>query len=328
MKLFTCTACKALVFFENDRCTTCGHALAYLPDLQRMSALEGNVALENGARYRACANTAVCNWTVPEASPDTYCLACRPNDTVPTDVDAWRRIEVAKRRLIYTLLGLRLPVVAKSVDPRGLVFAFAQDAITGHADGKITINIAEADTPHREQMREQMGETYRTLLGHFRHEIGHYYWQRLIADAPEGFRERFGDERADYAAAQQRHYQQGPPADWRAHFVSAYASMHPWEDWAETWAHYLHMVDTLETARSYGLALRPAPLGGAPLAQVVARRLDFDDFDDLITAWVPLTLALNSLNRSMGVPDPYAFVLSTEAIAKLRWVHDAIDRAA
>lgn len=308
MKLFACPACQAVVFFENVQCTACGAALAYRPDLQRMVVPD-----------RTCANAAVCNWALTDAGP--YCLACRFNDIVPTDVELWRRFEIAKRRLFYTLLGLGLPLIPKQVDPRGLQFSFVAEGTTGHTDGVIAINIAEARPDHREHVRESLGETYRTLLGHFRHESGHYYWQRLIAPAPDAFRARFGDERQDYAAAQQRHYQDGPAADWRAHYVSAYASMHPWEDWSETWAHYLHMIDTLETARSYGLALRPPQ----PIAPVSARKLDFDDFDDLLNAWVPLTLALNSLNRSMGQPDPYAFVLSADAIAKLRFVHDVVE---
>src|SRR5207302_77798 len=126
-------------------------------------------------------------------------------------------------------------------------------------DGVITLNVAEADDAQREKRRLQMHEPYRTLLGHFRHEIAHYYWDRLVKDGPlrDGFRARFGDEREDYGAALRRHYQQGPPADWQARFVSAYASAHPWEDWAETWAHYLHMADALETAIACGLSLRP-----------------------------------------------------------------------
>jgi hypothetical protein len=286
----------------------------------------------------------VCNWAVPAAEAEPYCRACRLNQTIPNLGDpaakeAWHRLEIAKRRLLCTLFDLRLPVESKAVDPeRGLAFSFLKnegDAIvfTGHNDGLITINIAEADDPFREKTRVQMGETYRTLLGHFRHEIGHYYWDRLIADGPwlAGFRSRFGDERADYGEAQQRHYQSGPPPDWGRHFVSAYASMHPWEDWAETWAHYLHMSDTLETARAYGLALRPRPTSdGAshPVSTLAVRRLDPHSFDDLVSGWVPLAVALNSLNRSMGLADPYPFVLSEAAIEKLRFAHQVIEGSA
>lgn len=213
----------------------------------------------------------------------------------------------------------------------GLTFAFKastsdEPVFTGHSDGLITINIAEASDPFREKTREEMGEPYRTILGHFRHEIGHYYWDRLIKNTEwlERFTTLFGDHTIDYTETQRHHYEQGPPADWVTRFVSAYASMHPWEDWAETFAHYLHMVDTLETARVYGLAIAPRIVSGAPIPSVATRRLHFDDFDDLIAAWFPLTNALNSLNRSMGLPDLYPFVLSDPAIAKLRFVHDVI----
>jgi hypothetical protein len=351
VKLFTCTACQQVVFFENTKCMRCGHALAWLPDRGVVSALEGKEGVftamspvAKGARYRLCRNysdQAVCNWAVPAESDDVYCRACAFNEVIPNLADAtareaWGRLERAKRRLLYTLMALGLPLDARAAGhERGLGFAFKQDqgaekVFTGHHDGLITINIAEADDPFREKMRLQMGEAYRTVLGHFRHEIGHYYWFRLVEGGPrvKAARQLFGDERADYQAALKRHYEAGAPADWPNRCVSAYASMHPYEDFAETWAHYLHMVETLETARSYGLALRPAAVGGAARAVVRARRLDFDDFDDLMTAWVPLTLALNSLNRAMGMADLYPFVLSEPAIAKLRFVHDTIEEAA
>jgi hypothetical protein len=259
-----------------------------------------------------------------------------PNLNDASALAAWQRLEIAKRRLLYTLFGLGLPTQSKAEDSeRGLAFAFKQDepdqkVLTGHADGLITINIAEADDPVRERTRIQMGEAYRTLLGHFRHEVGHYYWDRLVknTDWYPKFRELFGDESQDYAGACERHYASGPPVDWQSNYVSAYATMHAWEDFAETWAHYLHMVDTLQTARAYGLALRAKPVGGTkrPLT-MTATRLDFDDFDDLLSAWVPLTVAMNSLNRSMGLPDPYPFVLSLPAIEKLRFVHDVVEAA-
>jgi hypothetical protein len=286
------------------------------------------------ASYRLCRNSTdheVCNWAIPADSPadSPYCLPCRLNHVIPNLADpaalqAWHRLEIAKRRVIYTLLHLELPVEPRDeAHPGGLGFDFLKDGagakvFTGHSDGLITINIAEADDPFREKMRVRMGESYRTLLGHFRHEIGHYYWDRLIRDSPDlpAFRDTFGDERADYDEARQRHYDAGPPPDWGTRFVSAYASMHPWEDWAETWAHVLHMVDTLQTARAYGLPL------GQPRdpAQV-------SDFDHLLGGWVPLTMAMNSLNRSMGLADAYPFVLSEAAIDKLRFVHRIVRRS-
>jgi hypothetical protein len=174
-------------------------------------------------------------------------------------------------------------------------------------------------------MREKMGEGYRTVLGHLRHEIGHYYWDRFVRDGAllESFREMFGDERQDYAEALERHYESGPPADWNESFISAYASMHPWEDWAETWAHYLHMVDTLETAKSHGLTVR-APAADTPGERIATDRLAFFDFESLTTGWNAVTLALNSLNRSMGMKDAYPFVLSARVLGKLRYVHECV----
>jgi hypothetical protein len=344
MKLFACV-CQQLLFFESVACTRCGRTLAFLPDRRQMAALEPSgdgTWFHDGARWRLCRNyteQAVCNWAVPDRERDEYCRSCRLNQVIPNlghagAKAAWHRLEIAKRRLLYTLIDLGLPVENKSEDPgNGLAFQFLEDdgshVFTGHSSGVITINIAEADDPFREKMRVQMGETYRTLLGHFRHEIGHHYWNRLIANSSwlDRFRQTFGDERTNYDQAHRFHYEGGARGDWGSHFVSAYASMHPWEDWAETWAHYLHMTDTLETARAYGLMVKPrAEVTPAPVVRT--SRLDLRDFDELITGWVPLTITLNSLNRSMGLPDLYPFVLSEAAVAKLRFVHQVIEAAA
>lgn len=325
--------------------------LAYLPDLAAMSAMQprdGHLAATSPVAserlYALCKNSVdygVCNWAVPIEDGDPLCRGCRLNDVIPDlsrpdTLKGWGRIEHAKKRLLYTLYELGLPVESWREKKGGLVFCFkesnaAAPVLTGHDDGRITLNVAEADTPFREKLREQLGESYRTVLGHFRHEIGHYYWDVLVRDGDwlGGFRDLFGDPGKDYALELERHYRQGPPHDWQAAFVTAYATMHPWEDWAETWAHYLHIVDTLGTARSYGIALRPEIAGvRAPSTlRLAARGLDFDDFDDLLSAWFPLTLALNSFNRGMGLSDLYPFVLSQRAIEKLRFVHDVIERA-
>ena len=198
--------------------------------------------------------------------------------------------------------------------------------MTGHDRGLITLDLAEADDPSRERQRQSMREPYRTLLGHFRHEIAHYYWDRLVRNSPaiEEFRRLFGDEGVDYVASLQGYYAQGPAPNWQERFVTAYASAHPWEDFAETWAHYFHMVDTLETAAAFGLRLRPTVANRADLATVI----DFDprlaDMARIIDAWLPLTFAVNSINRSMGQPDLYPFVLAPPAIWKLTFVHDLI----
>jgi hypothetical protein len=351
VKLFVCASCQQVVYFENSQCTRCGHELAYLPERGVLAAIEpagddagvfrALAAGAEGERYRHCGNRidhAACNWAVSEADDHRFCRACRLNDVIPNLGDAqakarWLKVEESKRRTLYTLLRLGLPVEPRGEGPEGLGlgFAFKQDmpgeekVLIGHEDGLITINVAEADSPFREKTRLELGEAYRTLLGHFRHEIGHYYWDRLIKNAAPrlaAFRDRFGDERASYEDAVAAHYRDGARPDWPARYVSSYASMHAWEDWAESWAHYLHMVDTLETARSFGLSLWPRE--SAAELEVGTRQLHFDDFADLAGAWVPLTVALNALNRSMGLPDPYPFVLSEPALEKIRLVHDVI----
>jgi hypothetical protein len=239
--------------------------------------------------------------------------------------------------MLYTPLRLGLPLIPKHGNGHsGLAFEFLEDSrqgdakrvLTGHDNGLITINIAEADDVHRETERTLQKEPYRTLLGHFRHEIGHYFWDVLISNNPklEAFRELFGDERADYQKALDRHYGEAPPAGWEQSFISAYATMHPWEDWAESWAHYLHMVDALETAGSAGLALRPKR-SDEPRMQPPLDPLNphYRDFDSMIESWLSLTYVLNNLSRGLGLPDSYPFVLSAPAIHKLRFIHTTID---
>jgi hypothetical protein len=350
MKLFKCQACAQLLYFENTRCEHCGHRLGYLPERFALSALEPEgeawrALAADGETWRSCANAALdaCNWLLPASSEEKFCRACRHNRTVPAlDREqnrlAWQKLELAKHRLFYSLLRLRLPLVSRSEDPqRGLAFDFlaappqseAAKVMTGHDNGLITIAVEEADDAARERMRQEMGETYRTPLGHFRHEIGHYFWSRLVQDEGklDSFRRCFGDERADYGQALQAHYEKGPPADWGDRFVSAYASTHPWEDFAETWAHYLHIVDTLDTARAFGLRIAPRMEATAPLEA----ELDFDPYrvseiGRLVEAWLPLAFAVNSLNRSMGQPDLYPFILSPTAIGKLGFVLDLVHR--
>ena len=333
MKTFHCDVCNGPLFFENSRCTRCDLAVGYFPDRNEMATLKGK-------RHRSCHNYEVeqiCNWMIPAEDPDEYCLSCRLTRTIPSletpgHRALWHRLEIAKRRLIYSLLDLGLPVIGKTMDPeQGLAFEFLADVpgpdgkpvMTGHADGVITLNIAEADDSERERRRNQLREPYRTLLGHFRHETGHYYWNLLIRDSDRlaDFRRVFGDERADYAQSMQRHYAEGPPEDWQTHFVSAYASSHPWEDWAETWAHYLHMTDSLDTAAALGIALRPEPRKSP---RTVPER-NLAGFGDLASSWATLTCALNCLNRSMGLQDAYPFVLPEPALAKLRYVHELVN---
>ncbi len=346
MNLFRCAHCQHLVYFENHQCLHCGHALAYLPEILAVTSLDeaedgtwttpgSKVA---GKHFRLCANTTqhqVCNWAVPAESTDTLCAACRlthviPNLAVEGSKEKWYKLEAAKRRLVHALFSLRLPVVAKVDDQAtGLEFQFLADptepdapkVMTGHADGVITIALAEADDAERERRRTSLHEPMRTLLGHFRHEVGHYYWDRLVRDGGrlEDFRAVFGDERADYAAALKAHYEKGPREDWREQFISAYAASHPWEDWAETWAHYLHMADALETAAACRFAVSTLPGKRPPPA---------DTFAGMMEDWHSLTHLLNNLNRGLGLGDAYPFVLSPAAQNKMRFVHETIHDAA
>ena len=352
MKIFHCDHCDHVVFFENTQCVHCGHLLAFLPDVSRMGSLDpvdaglwrSPLPEMNERTYRQCANYTdqqVCNWAVVASDPESLCVACRltrviPDLAIPEHRDAWCRLEAAKRRLVYTLLGMGLPLVSKQHDAvAGLEFDFLSDAptvdqppvLTGHADGVITVNVAEANDSERERRRAQLHEPYRTLLGHFRHESGHYYWNWLISgsDRLTAFRELFGDERQDYGEALRRYYETGPVANWFDRFVSAYACSHPWEDWAETWAHYLHMTDALETAAECGLSIRPRRSGEPSLRQIPKWRGSSPAFfNRLIDSWFPLTYVLNNLNRGLGLPDAYPFVLSPPAIEKLRFVHQTV----
>ncbi len=354
MKTFHCDHCGHLLFFENTLCLRCGRLVAYLPDLAIVGSLDPDrdrdtwrspLAAATGRVYRFCRNyehEQVCNWTVTGDDPNPLCVSCRLTQVIPdlgtgNHRQAWYRLEVAKRRLIFTLLRLRLPIVSRSEDPaRGLAFELQADdpsgepVLTGHAGGVITVNVAEADDAERERRRTSLHEPYRTLAGHFRHESGHYYWDRLIAErgAFDGFRQIFGDERPDYRAALQTHYADGPPADWQAQFISAYASAHPMEDWAETWSHYLHVVDTVETAAACGVSLQPRRADEPSLARAKPAVAGRDgSFDELIESWYAVTYLMNNLNRGLGLADAYPFVWSDAAIAKLRYVHDTIGRA-
>ncbi|MCY1507349.1 hypothetical protein D9M68_416230 [compost metagenome] len=360
--------CGRPVFLRNSECLACHTPLGYVIDrlgVVPLAPAEGEGALPDtftvfgdphGATYRRCANLmtpAACNWMVAqpregETIPaDTqghapgYCLSCSVTRTIPdlsvaANGELWCKLEMAKRRLISQLLALGLPVVSRHADPvHGLAFDFlsnmpgAPHVMTGHEHGLITLNAEEAEDAVRERIRAEMHEPYRTLLGHFRHEIGHYYWDLLVLPTPwiDDFRALFGDERADYGAALQQHYEQGPPPDWAQRFVSSYASMHPWEDWAETWAHYLHMADTADTAMSFGIDASNVELQNDLFTAADLWQPEHPDaakFLDFINGWVLLTSMLNELSRSMGQPDYYPFVLPRAAVGKLQFIHGVV----
>lgn len=338
MRRFQCF-CGHEIFFENEKCLSCERKVGFAINQLQMVALEETpeailrVCGEPGSPpWRACDNYLqyhTCNWVFPQNDTQTLCDSCKLNQTIPDltvagNIALWGRIEVAKRRLLYSLrwLGLELGDNGDSTQP-GLRFALLADTpqqhvITGHNEGLITLSIAEADDAERARVRESLGEPYRTLLGHLRHESGHYYWGTLIDKTAfhDRFRALFGDETIDYASAVARHYQEGPPEDWATSFISAYATSHPFEDWAESWAHYLHIRDTLQSARAYGFGV------AADLSD--SSRDCSRDFASVVAEWVPFTLALNALNRSMGQPDIYPFALPPPSIAKLQFVHEVV----
>ena len=349
MRLFSCQSCSQILYFENTRCERCGHALGFRADDQDIKALEAApestgdtwLALSVEDRvFRLCANARhdVCNWLVDAASGETFCSACRHNRVIPELRDAdnrlsWRKIEAAKHRLFYTLFRLGLAqIVDLGAAPHPLVFQFLADypnadgtkVMTGHDDGVITIALSEADDAEREQRRKLMGEPYRTLLGHFRHEVGHFFWDRLVRDGGRlaECRAVFGDDEEDYEEALKRHYETGAPLDWQENYVSTYATAHAWEDFAETWAHYLHIVDTLEMAQAYDLQLSPAvDKAGEFAVGYGIDPYDTSDIQALIDVWLPVSTALNSMSRTMGKDELYPFVLSPGVIRKLGFMN-------
>jgi hypothetical protein len=325
MLAFSCGTCDQLVFFENSACLRCGTELGFDPALGRVVAIDHST-------HRRCTNTVTaCNWLVPALDPGPLCASCRLTRTLPAGddpdtIDALTTAEAAKRRLMFQLDDLRLPVVGWMEDPDGglafdLLSSRSGPVTTGHANSVITLDLAESDDAHRARVRAHLDEPYRTVLGHLRHEIGHYYWSTLVqrAGRVDAFRRLFGDERADYAGALARHYEHGAAPGWQRQHVSAYATAHPWEDWAETFAHYLHIRDALQTAAAHGVHVDGSVLRAEPTEVT-----DASDFRAILDEWLPLTYALNAVNRSMGRADLYPFVLAPAAIAKLSWVHDHV----
>ena len=336
MRAFSCPTCGQLVFFENTQCLRCGSELGFDPDA-------GDMVLRDLEKYWLCANVTLagCNWLVPAADRHDRCRSCRitatrPDLSDPDDAAAFVAAEAAKRRLVFQLLDLGLPVVGRDEDPDlGVAFDLLssrfEPVTTGHAGGVITLDLAEGDDAHRERTRQELGEPYRTLLGHLRHEIGHHYWNVLVDrhGRHDEFRARFGDERADYRAALDRHYASGPTTGWQEDHVSAYATAHPWEDWAETFAHYLHIRDTLQTAAAFGVIVTgPATSErwqvDPDLIAAPANALGDEELEPILGEWLPLTYALNAINRSMGLVDLNPFVLTPTVRAKLALVHDLV----
>ena len=322
MKAFRCRACDNQLYFENSVCVSCGSALGYSRAERSIVPVDenGRYVDPSGLVWHVCANLNLsgCTWLAPLEGGQ--CFSCdltrtRPSDDDLVGLENYPLAEAAKRHLVVELEVLGFPVVGKDADPtNGVAFdllsSVEENVVIGHEDGIITIDLAESDAAYREKVRAQLAEPYRTMLGHFRHEVGHYYeWQLVQGEERMArCRELFGDESKDYQAEIDRHYAEGPPEGWEQSYISTYATMHPFEDFAETWAHYLHIADTIETAREFGLA-------------TVAGVGAFSTFRDVVTGvWIPLSTALNQINRSMGKEDLYPFVIPAPVLDKLDFV--------
>jgi hypothetical protein len=336
VRAFACPDCSSLVPFESFRCLVSDSALGYSPADRDMHVLHDG-RTDGGLVRCVNADIAACNWLTTPDRP--LCDCCALTRTRPADGDTralttFALTEAAKRRLLYQLHDLGLPVVGRQEDPAGglafdLLSSAHQKVTIGHASGVVTIDLAEGDDGYREQVRIRMAEPYRTMLGHLRHETGHWYWEVLVdrAGKTDAFRALFGDESVSYADALQQHYGGEPPAGWEQEYVSTYATAHPWEDWAESFAHYLHIRDTEQTAAAYGMVVEGPDDATAPpevpLEAVPSERPG--TFDEIVETWLPLTYALNAVNRSMGANDLYPFVLAPKVLDKLRFVHDLVE---
>lgn len=342
MKIYNCSKCGNPLYFENSICLSCNNKVGFDPDLLSFVTLvesdnDNYADIKNPQnKYRFCKNAAesTCNWLIQITQENEFCKACALNRTIPSLINddnraRWQRIEIAKHRLIYSLIRLKLPFKPKiNNDDEGLAFDFITESspnekiMTGHINGVITLNTEEADEIELIRHKIDLGERYRTLLGHFRHETGHFYWNILLNEKTKlkKFRLLFGDEQKDYSLSLQGYYQSGAPVNWNEYFISPYASSHPWEDWAETWAHYMHMMDTLETAYQFGINIQPNK------KRLMAAQINNDpykirSFNNLLNMWIPFTFSANSLNRSMGYADFYPFIISETVKKKLEFIH-------
>lgn len=376
MKTFNCTCKDhPILFFESSLCIACKRVVGLDDNFDNVEPYDLDEesgeyfkTKEPKIRYQKCDNHAdfkTCNGMVnlntfvaSKNEGEVLCFACRFNETIPDlsverHIPLWKKMESAKRRAIYTLKAFSLPLQTISESPEnGLSFDFTTDrdvndhfvsklkdqetVFTGHNCGHITINLAEADDVARSQTKHAMGEHYRTLLGHFRHELGHYYFDHLIAGSPKKHalcKTYFGDDELDYQTALKKHYENGAPKDWRENFISEYATMHPYEDWAETWAHYMHIMDTLQTAKNFSItgsiskskaSTEPKEASKLDLPQGTYFFSSQTSIETILDTWIDFSVMLNSLNRSMGMNDAYPFVLSEPVRTKLSFIHHAI----
>lgn len=343
MKVFQCGNCDYPIFFENYECENCRHVSGYRDVDRQMLTFDPSESTLLSDRekieYKYCKNHehGVCNWLILKDSPEDFCSACQLNRTIPdlsdsTNFPKWKNLEVAKHRLIYQLQKIGLPLPSKMTTAEGLCFDFiakskTSNIMTGHANGVITVLLREADSVLREQAKQEMQERYRTLIGHLRHEVGHYFWEQLISndeDALRSFRNIFGNEETNYGDALQAYYKNGAPDNWRDSFISKYATSHPWEDWAETWAHYLHIMDMVETAHFFGIEVNNKEISENMKIASSFDPYTLQDFETIVQTCVPLSFAVNSINRAMGIPDVYPFVISPTVANKMKFIHQLL----
>jgi hypothetical protein len=329
MHIFRCDRCGHVVDFTDHECGSCHAQLGYVSEQRSIEVLAPSsdaaiyeIAGVAGGFWR-CLNAAWgCNWMLPSRSETPWCRSCRltrgrPDEERPDAVAAWMSAEAAKRRLVHQLDTLGLPIEGRSSEsPDGLAFDLVhlpgEGGITGHFEGVVTLDLAETDDQHRDELRLRLSEPFRTVIGHLRHEIGHHYWSVLVRDREHVtvFRRLFGDERVDYREAVEAYYTDGRPTWDPTVHVTAYAASHPLEDWAETFAHYLHIVDALDTAIANGLAPSSVPVDST--------------FAHILDAWRPVNTAITAVAAAIGMPAIYPFDPTGAVVDKLTFVHDRV----
>ena len=334
MRRFTCESCAEEVAFDALRCASCSSPLGYVPAQQAVKVLHpaaGAVSFSisgDDAEFWRCPNSARgCNWVLPAGTGDIWCRSCgltpgRPDETNPDALAAWSTAEAVKRRLVHQLDHLALPIDPRSdATPDGLAFDLVyvpgQFGPAGKVDEAVTLDLADADVQDVGAPPRRVHAPFRTLIGNLRHKVGHHYWHRLVgqSDHVTPFRRLFGDERADYPAAIEPH-QAAVAHHWDAsRFVTGRAESHPFEDWAETFAHYLHILDATDTAEAYRLPDGQCEMGRPQSSP------GGGTFAEILRLWRPTAPAVNALAASLGLPAVYPFQLTGVVLQKFEFVH-------
>ncbi|MEJ1155589.1 zinc-binding metallopeptidase family protein [Microbacterium marmarense] len=336
-----CPHCRRFVYLDTLVCPNCTTQLGYdLASRQFHSVVDGQVAIDSNLRFTCSNREWLCNWLVADDASAGRCYSCRltrrkpdANDTVA--LEALAKTEESKRRLVLQLGDLGLPIAPWYLHEGGLGFDLISSlsdgkrVTIGHANGIVTVDLAESLDDRREGLRVSLGEPYRTMLGHLRHEVGHYFQGVLLRDDSDWdqCRNLFGDERASYQDAIKRHYALGAPEGWQSSFISEYATMHPWEDFAETFAHYLHITGTLNTAAVLGIRLDESVSRLRDTDVVPIDSYQSEPVERLLSDWEWMSEAFNRVNRSMGFGDLYPFDIVGSIARKLAFVHRLVSRA-